>query len=400
MRKKRICLILLSLLLTAGAVFAQPVYAITQVDLRTQFAEALNYELPPVTTRFEGDITRRQALQTAINTIGFSKELQLFETLSMIPELGVEDTLLELTRRIIPRVDLRFTTQGDEQLTEEDAKALASWVLFCSKNVVLTANFAHSTGTELKILRKNAGKPGLINTGALEQRPLFAVTLKLNPKQYCGRIATTEALGLGKKAPLSQIVAETYGCIAAVNGGYFAMDVYSPIGILKNESVFLKNSVWPKRSAICWNEAGEIVFVPGSEAANLRNNSFIECYSQAFQAGPLLLQNAEKCKLTEDINIKILTQRHPRTVIGSDGEKLLITVIDGRDALHSVGTTIEETKDVCRMLGMKDALNLDGGGSSELIWLGSIVNFPSDNTGERPLPYAIVFRQNENEIGQ
>lgn len=400
MRKKLIPVILLSLLLTAGAVFVQPAYAITQVELRTQFAEALNYELPPVTTRFEGDITRRQALQTAIDTIGFSKELQLFETLSMIPELEIEDSLAELTRRIIPRIDSRFAAQGEEPLTEEDAKALASWVQFSSKNVMLTARFTHPTGTELGILRKNAGKPGVINEGDIQHRPLFAVTLKLDPKQYCGRIATTEALGLGKKAPLSQIAAETYGCIAAVNGGYFAMDVYSPIGILKNESVLLKDRVWPKRSGICWNEAGEILFVPGSEAAKLRNTGVTGCYSQALQAGPLLLQNAEKCKLTEDINIKILNQRHPRTVIGNDGEKLLITVIDGRDALHSVGTTIEETKNVCRMLGMKDALNLDGGGSSELIWLGSIVNFPSESRGERPLPYAIVFRQNEKEIGQ
>jgi len=392
MRNRRHFITVVTLLLVAGAFFAAPSYAITQEELRTTFAASLKYELPAVTMRFEGDLTRRQALQTAVETLGLSKEQQLFETLSTIPELQIEDSLAILVQHIIPRVDVRFVAEGDTPLSEDDAKLLDSWVNFCAKRMTLGADFVHPNGTELRILRKNAGRPGGINEGNIETRPLFTVTLVLDPKQYCGRIATSEALGIGKKAPLSQITAEVYGCVAGVNGGYFAMDVYKPIGILKNESAMLNEKVWPKRSAVCWNEAGEICYVLGNEAAKLRDKNFIDRFSQAFQAGPMLLQNSQKCKLTEDIHIKVLTQRHPRTVFGTDGQKLFVTVIDGRDAVHSVGTTIEETKTVCRELGMKDALNLDGGGSSELWWLGNIVNFPSENGVERPLPYAIVFK--------
>jgi exopolysaccharide biosynthesis protein len=48
-------------------------------------------------------------------------------------------------------------------------------------------------------------------------------------------------------------------------------------------------------------------------------------------------------------------------------------------------------------LGCRDALNLDGGGSSTMVFDGNIVNHPSDNKkfdhqGERVVANAIVVR--------
>jgi exopolysaccharide biosynthesis protein len=40
---------------------------------------------------------------------------------------------------------------------------------------------------------------------------------------------------------------------------------------------------------------------------------------------------------------------------------------------------------VMQSLGARDALNLDGGGSTTMVVRGAVVNFPSDPTGERPL---------------
>jgi hypothetical protein len=77
-------------------------------------------------------------------------------------------------------------------------------------------------------------------------------------------------------------------------------------------------------------------------------------------------------------------RRHPRTAIGrlADG-RILLVVVGGRQPYHSLGMTLPELAFTLRRLGVTDALNLDGGGSSTLVVRGAVVNLPSDELGER-----------------
>ena len=86
--------------------------------------------------------------------------------------------------------------------------------------------------------------------------------------------------------------------------------------------------------------------------------------------------------------------RHPRSVVGvaADGAIWLIAV-DGRQPSHSVGMSFTELQRLCAALGLRDALNLDGGGSTTLVVQGRIVNRPSDLTGPRQVSDAIVVRK-------
>jgi hypothetical protein len=81
-----------------------------------------------------------------------------------------------------------------------------------------------------------------------------------------------------------------------------------------------------------------------------------------------------------------VASRHPRTLGGvrPDGRVLLVT-IDGRRPGWSAGVTLPEAARVMRALGARDALNLDGGGSTTMTVRGEVVSFPSDPTGERPV---------------
>ena len=83
--------------------------------------------------------------------------------------------------------------------------------------------------------------------------------------------------------------------------------------------------------------------------------------------------------------------RNPRTIAGTtrDGTIVLAT-IDGRQSV-SVGTTMKETAAVAKSLGMYDALNLDGGGSTTMSVDGRLVNRPSDQAGERAVGDALVY---------
>jgi exopolysaccharide biosynthesis protein len=87
------------------------------------------------------------------------------------------------------------------------------------------------------------------------------------------------------------------------------------------------------------------------------------------------------------------TDRHPRTVVGVDGEgRVHLIAVDGRNPAVSVGMSFPELQRLCLALGLRDALNLDGGGSTTLVVNGQVVNHPSDLTGPRPVSDAIVVR--------
>jgi len=79
-----------------------------------------------------------------------------------------------------------------------------------------------------------------------------------------------------------------------------------------------------------------------------------------------------------------ITARHPRTMIGTDrrGAIWLITV-DGRNPSVSLGMSLAELQALAARLDLRDALNLDGGGSTTMVVSGEVVNHPSDPTGPR-----------------
>lgn len=78
--------------------------------------------------------------------------------------------------------------------------------------------------------------------------------------------------------------------------------------------------------------------------------------------------------------------RHPRTVVGFDAQKskLILLVVDGRKPGVAIGMDYDELAAEMLRLGCRDALNLDGGGSSVLAVRDAatgrmkILNAPSD----------------------
>lgn len=82
--------------------------------------------------------------------------------------------------------------------------------------------------------------------------------------------------------------------------------------------------------------------------------------------------------------------RNPRTIAGTTrDDRIVLATIDGRQTT-SVGTTMDETAAVADAMGMYDAVNLDGGGSTAMAVEGELVNRPSGAT-ERAVGDALVY---------
>lgn len=108
--------------------------------------------------------------------------------------------------------------------------------------------------------------------------------------------------------------------------------------------------------------------------------------------GPRLVANG-RVNVTvdeEDFPADIRIGRAPRSAVGitKDG-RYLLAVVDGRQS-HSVGLTLTDWARLLVKFGAQDALNLDGGGSSDLVVNGEVQNSPSDGQ-ERLVGDALVL---------
>jgi hypothetical protein len=118
--------------------------------------------------------------------------------------------------------------------------------------------------------------------------------------------------------------------------------------------------------------------------------------TEALGGFPLLLRDGLRVgDLEVEERPSFAAERHPRTAVGFDlDEKVLwVLVVDGRQPDYSAGMTLPEIATLMEALGVEEAINLDGGGSSVMVVDGITVSRPSDAEGERPVVNALGIRR-------
>ncbi len=386
-----------TVLLTLALLFALAgsSFAVTKDELMPYIFKSLGHKVPvKYLTDTDDEMTGSSALRLVFESMGWGFVITAYDQVTILPEWSHLDPVAEIAKKISPSLPSAILNGLERPLGEEDIKALTDWLELCRKKVSWKDSFS-SEGTTLTMFKHGIGDPSGPANGNLEagvNEPLFAAMITVDMDAVKCQIATAVMVG-ANKAPLATIAVENYGVVGGINGGYFAGA--KPIGVLRRQGYTDNAKFWPQRSAFGWNDKGETVFVDGRETADINSDRRFDQYTEMLQAGPLLLKNGEYTDNTENIKENVLNMRHPRTMVGTDGKKIMWAVIDGRDNMHSVGATIEETRKVCRWLGMSTALNLDGGGSSSLWWRGNTFTLPSNsNDAERPIPYGVlIFRE-------
>lgn len=100
----------------------------------------------------------------------------------------------------------------------------------------------------------------------------------------------------------------------------------------------------------------------------------------AIGGGPWLVRNGQPYVdlQAQHFTSRSLGTREPRSAVGitANGKMLLVTV-DGRHRNISVGMTIYEMAHLMKRLGAVNAMNLDGGSSTQMSVFGRMINMPS-----------------------
>ena len=250
---------------------------------------------------------------------------------------------------------------------------------------ILNANWKISTISEA-IIYKYHNFDNLFNS--IQSITIIDVDLKKDiqvdiPYVTSGFLKTSEA---GTKS----------NATAAINGSYFNTSTGGSVVFFKKEDDIINNV--PEDFTAYRENAGFAVDISGKLSVIIKPTDGWQTANARtlLTSGPLLVYDG---KLIEQVDAKFNTNRHPRTAIGvTDKSHLIAVVVDGRNA-QAHGMTTEELGVLMHALGCKEAMNLDGGGSSTA-WVKNrgVVNYPSDNKefdheGERAVANVITFTQ-------
>lgn len=198
-------------------------------------------------------------------------------------------------------------------------------------------------------------------------------------------------------------MAQKHGAVAAINGSFFDMDQHFPVCYLRIDSVELGentpgkdtvNRKYYQYGTLCLSH--DSVFILKTDSPRHWEEALP--YPDIMTAGPLLIWHDTLQYLRNDRTF--VTNRHNRTAVGiRDNGTVLLLVADGRFK-EAEGLSLPELQQIFRWLGCRDALNLDGGGSTTLFLnIGDyqgIANCPSDNgrfdhEGERGVSNAVLI---------
>jgi len=120
---------------------------------------------------------------------------------------------------------------------------------------------------------------------------------------------------------------------------------------------------------------------------------------QAVGGRPVLVRDSAIAGEVDTFGSASFRARNPRTAAGiaRNGKQLILVAVDGRE-YRNAGMTLRELAELILALGARDAINLDGGGSTTMIVAQPsasdslrIVNHPSGKEGERAVGDALAI---------
>lgn len=128
---------------------------------------------------------------------------------------------------------------------------------------------------------------------------------------------------------------------------------------------------------------------PGSEfKISTRTVPDLKGTRMAIGGGPALVRGRK----VQPANAVKSDEAHPRSAIGWSLKHYFLVVVDGRQPGWSMGVTLPELAEYMAGLGCEEAINLDGGGSTELWLKGRILNRPCYGR-ERPTATGLAVVQ-------
>lgn len=216
-----------------------------------------------------------------------------------------------------------------------------------------------------------------IETARENNTTYYVADIVINDPSYLKTAFANNTYGRNIKEKTSTI-AEESDAILAINGDYYG---FRNSGYVLRNEVLYRDSVSDDNNGedLVIDSEGNFKIINESETSisELENNGVL----QVFSFGPALVENGESVVGENDEVGKAMVS-NPRTAIGQVGPLHYIMLVSDGRTNESEGFTLKELSNILVDRGCVTAYNLDGGGSSTMVFNGNIINKPTTNGKE------------------
>jgi len=264
---------------------------------------------------------------------------------------------------VIPRAYTAESGSSDSENTGTAASAVASTTTSTSgENAAVTAS-SYSDGN-ISIT---------IKTYSQDNTNIYVADITLSSAENLKTALANDTYGKNITETTSAIASDN-NAILAINGDYYGAQ--NSGYVIRNGKIYRETtSDSSQEDLVIYNDGTIGIVTEGSVTAK---ELLSKGAQQVLSFGPGLIENGQ-ISVTSNEEVGKAQASNPRTAIGIiDALHYVMVVSDGRTS-ESTGLSLYQLATFMKTLGVTTAYNLDGGGSSTMVFNGTVINKPTTN---------------------
>jgi exopolysaccharide biosynthesis protein len=280
---------------------------------------------------------------------------------------------------VIPRAYRTVAAAATAAITVDETADTSADQTASDTSAVQTADQTASAGDDATaaVVTDNSYSDGNITVTITTYREydtdIYVADVVLSDPDYLKTALASDTYGKN--------ITETTSCMASDNGAILAIngDYYGA----QTSGYVIRNGVIYRDTVSGSSQEDLVIYADGTfgiikegdiSASELLQNGAV----QVLSFGPGLVENGE-ITVTASEEVDKAKTSNPRTAVGMiDETHYVFVVADGRTSA-SAGLSLYELAEFMKGLGVTTAYNLDGGGSSTMVFNGTVVNNPTTN---------------------
>ena len=213
-----------------------------------------------------------------------------------------------------------------------------------------------------------------ISSYRVEDTTVYVADIRIEDPESLRAAFSQNSYGRNITAVSSE-TADSVGAVLAVNGDNYGSRERGYV--IRNGVLYRETPASDQEDLVIWSD-GSFSIIRESE---ISARELLEQGAwQVFSFGPGLLEEGELLVDSSD-EVDRARASNPRTALGQIGEGHYVLVVSDGRSDESEGLSLYELAQFLQRLGVQTAYNLDGGGSSTMVFLGQVVNQPVGGRG-------------------
>ena len=275
---------------------------------------------------------------------------------------------------VIPRA---YVVEADTSTaqSENTSSTISNTVVSSDSSTSSTTESSSSTASAA--VSENSYSDGNISITITEYREydtsIYVADVTVTDASYLKTAFAQATCGKNVTEKTSTIASES-NAILAINGDFYGA---------QNSGYVIRNGVIYRDTVSDSSQEDLVIYADGSfdiitEGSISVDELLANGAQQVLSFGPGLIEDGQ-VSVTEDEEVGKAMASNPRTAIGQISDLHYVLVVSDGRTDESAGLSLSELAEFMQGLGVTTAYNLDGGGSSTMVFNGTVINNPTTN---------------------